>query len=314
MPVTGGQPASAGPEPAARRLRLAPSVAATVLAVLALILMAAALVLSAMVHQLSVLGSGPIVPVVVVYAAVGFVVARRQPGNSIGWILITFIVVFLLSDVVGSYAALYYRFGHHGLPLAPAAVMLQPLWAPALLLFPVVILLFPDGRVAARRWRWVLRVYVVAGALASAAFISPAVTAVARHDVQVDGFGDVTSSGHSHGSLLGAAEVLGLLVILGIWLSFVGHQILSWRRATGERRQQLKWLATGAAVTLVVLAGSFGISSTSVSGEILGIALAALPVGIGVGILKYRLYDLQPAHVSVWIQAVTRDPLLPVCG
>jgi hypothetical protein len=288
----GGLPASAGPEPAARRFGLAPSVAATVLAVLALILMVAALVLSALVHQLSVLGSGPIVPVVVVYAAVGFVVARREPGNSIGWILITFIVVFLLSDVVGSYAALYYRFGHHGLPLAPVAVMLQPLWAPALLLFPVVILLFPDGRVAARRWRWVLRVYVAGGALASAALISPAVTAVAHHDVRVDAFGDVISTGHSQGGLLGAAEVLGLLVILMIWLSFVGHQILSWRRAAGERRQQLKWLATGAGVTLVVVAGSFAIRSTSVSGEILGIALAALPVGIGVGILKYRLYDI----------------------
>jgi hypothetical protein len=67
----GGLPVSAGPEPAARRFGLAPSVAATVLAVLALILMVAALVLSALVHQLSVL--------------------------------------------VGSYAALYYRFGHHGL-------------------------------------------------------------------------------------------------------------------------------------------------------------------------------------------------------
>jgi hypothetical protein len=303
----GGQPGSAGPELAARRLRLA----ATVLAVLALVLLAAGLVLSALVHQLSVLGSGPIVPVVVVYAAVGFVVARRQPGNSIGWILITFIVVFLLSDVVGSYAALYYRFGHHGLPLAPVALVLQPLWAPALLLFPVVILLFPDGRVASRRWRWVLRVYVVAGALASAALIFPVITAVARHDVRVDAFGDVTSTGNSHG-FLAAAEVLGLLVILMIWLSFVGHQILSWRRATGERRQQLKWLATGAGVTLVVVAGSFGIRSTSVSGEVLGIALAALPVGIGVGILKYRLYDIDRIISRTLAYAIVTGVLIGV--
>jgi len=81
-------------------------------------------------------------------------------------------------------------------------------------------------------------------------------------------------------------------LILVIVLSFVAHQVLSWRRAAGERRQQLKWLATGAVVTLAVIAVSLGFSSTSVVGEILGIGLAALPVGIGVGILKYRLYDI----------------------
>jgi hypothetical protein len=267
-------------------------VTATVLAVLVLMLLAGALVLSALIDQLSVLGSGPIVPVAVVYAAVGFVVARRQPGNPIGWILITFIVVFLLSGVAGGYAALYYRFGHHGLLLAPVAVLLTPLWAPALLLFPVVILLFPDGRLAARRWRWVLQAYAMAGALASAAVFAPAITALARHDVRIDAAGNLISTGRAHGGPLAAAWVLVLGLILVIVLSFVAHQVLSWRRATGQRRQQLKWLATGAAVTLAVIAVSLGTSSTSVVGEILGIGLAALPVGIGVGILKYRLYEI----------------------
>jgi hypothetical protein len=287
-----GIPAAGGPEPAAARFRLASPVTATVLAVLVLMLLAGALVLSALTGQLSVLGSGPIVPIAVVYAAVGFVVARRQPGNPIGWILITWIAVFVLSGVAGGYAALYYRFGHHGLPLAPVAVLLTPLWAPALLLFPVVILLFPDGRLAAQRWRWVLRAYAVAGALASAAIFAPAVTAVARQDVRIDAAGNLISTGRPRGGLLAVAAPLGLGLILVIVLSFVVHQVLSWRRAAGERRQQLKWLATGAAVTLVVVAASLGFSSTSVVGEILGIGLAALPVGIGVGILKYRLYEI----------------------
>jgi hypothetical protein len=285
-------PAAGGPERAAGRFRLASPGTATVLAVLVLMLLAGAMVLSALAGQLSVLGSGPIVPVAVVYAAVGLVVARRQPGNPIGWILITFIAVFLLEGVAGGYATLYYRFGHHGLPLAPAAVLLTPLWAPALLSFPVVILLFPDGRLTARRWRWVLRVYVVAGALVSAAVFAPAVTAVARHDVRIDAAGNLISTGRPHGGLLAVAAPLGLGVILVIVLSFVAHQVLSWRRATGERRQQLKWLATGAAVTLGTIAASLGINSYSVAGEILGIGLGALPVGIGVGILKYRLYDI----------------------
>jgi hypothetical protein len=287
-----GVPAAGGPEPVAARFRLASPVTATVLAVLVVLLLAAGLVMSALVGQLSVLGSGPIVPIAVVYAAVGFVVARRQPGNPIGWILITFIMLFLLSGVGGGYAALYYRFGHPGLPLAPVAVFLTPLWVPALLLFPVVILLFPDGRLTARRWRWVLRAYVVAGVLASAAVFAPAVTAVARHDVRIDAAGNLISTSQPHGGALAAAGALVLGLILVMVLSFVAHQVLSWRRATGQRRQQLKWLATGAAVTLAVLAASLGFSSYSVVGEILGIGLAALPVGIGVGILKYRLYEI----------------------
>jgi hypothetical protein len=292
--VTTIQAGGEGPAAASGRFRLASRVTATVLGALALVLLAAGIVLSALVHQLSILGSGPIIPIVVVYAGVGVVVARRQPRNPIGWILIGFIVLFLLSNDVGFYAALYYRFGHHGLPLAPVAVLLEPLWAPALVLFPVVILLFPDGGLASRRWRWVLVAYALAGAVASVAVGSAPIAAVAHHDVRLDAYGDVISTGGSHGggALARVATVLTVAAILVIWLSFVGHQVLSWRRATGERRQQLKWLASGGALTLIVLAVSFGINSTGAAGEVLGIGLAALPVGIGVGILKYRLYDI----------------------
>jgi hypothetical protein len=268
--------------------------AALALAALALILTGLAFVLSDLTGKLSILGSGPIIPVVVIYAGVGVLVARRQPGNPIGWILIIFILVFLLSNDIGTYAAYYYRFGHHGLPLAPVAVLLQPLWAPALVLFPVVILLFPDGRLASRRWRWILLAYALCGAVVSLALDAPAISAVAHHHVRLDAYGDViNSSGPSAGGgLAGTALLPAVAGIVVIWLSFVAHQVLSWRRATGEQRQQLKWLASGGAATLIVLAASFGIGSTGVAGEVLGIGLAALPVGIGVGILKYRLYDI----------------------
>src|SRR5260370_34480698 len=76
------------------------------------------------------------------------------------------------------------------------------------------------------------------------------------------------------------------------WLSFVGHQVLSWRRASGESRQQLKWMACGAAITVCVgLLGST-LSSAVAASRLLEVGVTAMPIAIGVGILKYRLYDI----------------------
>jgi hypothetical protein len=83
-----------------------------------------------------------------------------------------------------------------------------------------------------------------------------------------------------------------LLSIAGIWLSFVAHQVLSWRQATGEHRQQLKWLAAGAATTIGLgLIGSAAVKQGIVQ-NLLEVALIALPISMGVGILKYRLYEI----------------------
>jgi hypothetical protein len=281
----------AGPADVTGRFRLASPVTAAVLGVLVVALAAASVVLAAFIRQLTILNVGPAAPVIAIYAVVGVVVARRQPRNPIGWILLIFILLLVLSTDAGDYAVLYYRFGHHGLPFAAAAVVLLPLWVPAIMLFPLIILLFPNGRLASRRWRWVLGVYAAAGALATAAVDSPAIAAVAAHNVHLDSFGDVTNKGHQ-AAAVGGAEVLGVAVIAVLWVSFVVHQVRNWRRATGERRQQLKWLASSAAFTIVVVAVSFALPSTSVSGQVLGVGLAVLPIGIGVGILRYRLYDI----------------------
>ena len=137
--------------------------------------MALALALSGLTGNLSVLGSGPIVPVVVVYAAVGVVVARRQPGNPIGWILITFIVIVpaerrrrRVCRAVLPVRPPRPAAGRRGRDPAAFVGRARPI-----VLFPVAILLFPDGRLASRRWRWALRVYAVAGALASMAVFGP---------------------------------------------------------------------------------------------------------------------------------------------
>ncbi len=78
------------------------------------------------------------------------------------------------------------------------------------------------------------------------------------------------------------------------------RQVLAWRQAGGERRRQLKWLMSGTAVAVVctvltVVVGTLDTSAGPAVTAALGIVsvgIAALPVGMGVAILKYRLYEI----------------------
>jgi hypothetical protein len=94
------------------------------------------------------------------FALPGVVVARRQPGNPIGWILIGLGVYAGVITDIGRYAVFDYHFHHGDLPFGPAAALLETgLWTGTFLLLPLVILLFPDGRLP-RRWRLVLWAYL----------------------------------------------------------------------------------------------------------------------------------------------------------
>ena len=96
-------------------------------------------------------------------APVGIVVARRQPGNPLGWMILAVAALSALGVSAGAYAVLSYRLGHH-LPLGVPAVFLAPYWCPVIVAFPLVILLFPDGRLPSPRWRPVLWGYLAVGA------------------------------------------------------------------------------------------------------------------------------------------------------
>jgi hypothetical protein len=87
-------------------------------------------------------------------------------------------------------------------------------------------------------------------------------------------------------------------LILGCLLVFIARQAASFRGAVGNRRQQLKWLLFGAACCAVatavtVLAGDGASASARAVQDAADLGAAALPVGIGIGIVKYRLYDVE---------------------
>ena len=236
----------------------------------------------------------PLVPV-------GFVLARRQPGNPLGWMFLALMVLLLVSGVATDYAWLSYRLGHH-LPLAVVGVVLGPAWVWLFLTLPLVILLFPDGRLPSRRWRPVLWGYLVVGAGWPVSIYAVTIGAVAAGDIHLVPGGDLRAVDDPAGSSawLGSIEAIILPVLAVFWLAFVASQVLAWRRAGGERRQQLKWLMTGAAVcgaslAVIAVVGTLDTSVSPAWGAVLNVVtvgIAALPVCIGVAILKYRLYDI----------------------
>jgi hypothetical protein len=123
--------------------------------------------------------------------SVGILVARRQPGNPIGWLLLVIAGCLFLATDGGDYALLAYHLGHHGhhLPLGPLALVLDELWMPGLLLLFVVILLFPDGRLPSRFWRWALRAYCALYAALLAALAVATAAALIGRAIRVDSSG-----------------------------------------------------------------------------------------------------------------------------
>jgi hypothetical protein len=281
---------------AGRRVRLgSPGAWAVVLGTLAVLSLTAIFPLTLLSRQL---GDGVIAAVIgAPCAAVGVVVARRQQGNPLGWLFLVVGICLFLSTDGGDYAALDYLRGHH-VPFGPVGLGLTALWGPGLMLFGVAILLFPDGRLASVFWQWTLRIYGVLYAALLAATAVAVAAALAQHPVRVDSTAGLAAVDHPAG-WFSAVQGPFTAVVVVLSLAFIARQALSWRRASGDRRQQLKWLASGAAVTLVCLVlavpySTAGAPKTFLAwiGSIAWVGVAALPLSIGVAILKYRLYEI----------------------
>jgi hypothetical protein len=286
----------AGEQPAAGRApgpRLAAPWAAAVLGALVLALLAADPPLALLARQ-SAAASNDSVPAwfSAAFGVAGFLVAWRQPRNPLGWIILAVAGLWALSGDASCYAVADYRLRHGGLPLGWVALLAQPLWAPAIVLTGPIVLLFPDGRLPAPRWRWLLWPYLGVAALWVLGTAAVTADAIAGHRTSVDSGGNLLFD-HPTGfaAWWGAIDGLFFPVLAVGWVAAVAAQALSWRRACAERRQQLKWLLAGSVVAAAGLAVAAGYPfGHSVTGRIVaGVALAgtlAIPASLGVAVLK----------------------------
>jgi hypothetical protein len=267
------------------------------------------------------------------FTAVGFVVARREPRNAMGWLLLVTSLSFQLGSDAPGYAYLDYHSHHGGLPLGPVAVLLSGGWVSGFLAVPLIILLFPDGRPGVG-WRWPLRAYLAVIAVFTAATQVLAVTDLGLR-APVDGSGNLIGLNHPSG-WFGPFFYVGFVSCFVMCVVSVVAQLLRYRRARGERRQQVKWLGAAAAICVVfLLTTTLWSDAPGIFGDLLfPLGLTSLPVGIvdrrfnrarydaeatvaaftarlrdavEIDIIRADLLDavsraVQPTHASIWIK------------
>jgi hypothetical protein len=235
--------------------------------------------------------------VVIPAVAVGTLLAARRPRNPIGWILLAILLLGVIPT--NQYAVLDYRMHHGTLPLGWAVVVLGDGWPLFLPLIAILFWLFPDGRLPSGRWHRPAVALVTAGLLLGLAASAPGVVAVAGHDIRIAANGSLTTEQGGAWAVLQITAAVGTTAALLAWLVV---QAPSYRRSADQRRQQLKWLYTGGTVFLVCVlldifivplalgdAAGYG---PPVVNDLFNLGAAALPVCIGVAVLKYQLYAI----------------------
>jgi hypothetical protein len=229
----------------------------------------------------------------VTFLVVGVLIASRRPENPIGW-------MFCLIGLSSAWEFFAQEYAFYALVTQPGALpggvwmAWTQIWTAGIawtLMF-FALLLFPDGRLPSPRWRpfaW----------FAATTFILLSVLA-ALEPTRLLGVRVPNPTGiQAAAGIIELSMNILVFVVVGIVLATAASVIVRFRRARGEERQQLKWLA----YTAGFLGASLGLGllnfqvvhnrliefAAGISGIV---AVAAVPVAIGIAILRYRLYEI----------------------
>jgi signal transduction histidine kinase len=226
------------------------------------------------------------------FPLIGALIASRFPKNAIGWIFCAVGLLQGLNSATDEYARYALITEPGSFPLSGLAAWVAFwTWMPSLgLLTTFLLLLFPDGRLASRRWRWAAWMagigiaLVVLGAGAAAAGFSGR-----------ELLGE-TLTGYP--TIAAVAAIVGGVLVLVAAIGSVAALVTRFRGSRGEERQQLKWMAFAGSFALLAIAIAFTPATEAegwvgaIAGNLVVPGLLAVPVAAAIAILKYRLYAI----------------------
>ncbi|GGO06884.1 sensor histidine kinase [Microbispora bryophytorum] len=215
------------------------------------------------------------------WTAVGLYVVRMRPRHREGWL-------FVATGVVHAVMFFGRQYGLHEGPLPAASwlgwVGVWPLPL-AIAAFGWMLMAFPDGRLLSRRWlgaAWGMAAVAVAMATASALW-----------PVEYDRTGLVAPHPFDVPGAAAAARVweyaqFGYLLFQALGTAAI---VIRLRRTGGDEARRMRWLAFAVVMDLLILATGVVILGSPVPGLLV---LPLVPVAAAFGILRHRLYDIDP--------------------
>jgi hypothetical protein len=235
----------------------------------------------------------PSVVAALIAVTVGAVLADRRPRHPVGWLLLVLGLAVTASGVVDGYA----RYGLLARPGALPVARWLAVFSPATLYLGfvcvgLVLLLTPSGSLPSPRWRWWARLVAAGPVLFLVAqAVGPALV-IAPYEPVIDQVTAPAPAGAVRAAIAVAVAIAVAGLAVGVW-----SLVVRFRHARGVEREQLRWVALAAALTVLpatILLTGVVVGATGAVLVVLaaGVCMALLPLAIGAAILRYRLYDL----------------------
>lgn len=235
--------------------------------------------------------------VLLAFITVGAFIAAHRPQNPIGWIICVAALIWMLSSFALEYGVLSLITSPGSLPFGVCLGLLGAVgrgfaWFP---IITFLLLLFPDGHLPSSRWKplaWLivglLIVYPFTILFDPTPFINtdPRLAAI-QNPLGIPGTSKLF-------------DIFNAFVIVGLFataVACIASVIVRFRKAKADERQQLKWLAYGTSMSLLILVTIIVFVFTNVNVDFLSSLLFYLPpliisISVGIAIMRYRLYNI----------------------
>ena len=219
----------------------------------------------------------------------GGLVASRRPQNPLGWLWLGLslgLAILSFGQVYAAYS-LVAEPGSLPAPRTVGHVVGGEGWIVAFTMLPLLLLLFPTGRLPSRRWRFVAWAVAVSGA--TGILLYPFVP---QEDIVVPVTNPLGVGGPVGEALSIFATVVYLIIVFAA-VPCALSLVLRYRRAGGVERQQLKWFAYAAVLFVGLNVSQFFYEPPYTWDALVEVVtIVGLYVAVGIAVLKYRLYDI----------------------